>query len=72
MDVQYATKGKADAALTTGIIGTVSTDLGLLSGGHCTSNVFDNYYYASWADTSIYACADTPNGGFNDVTNPAA
>lgn len=32
MDVQYATKGKADAALTAGIIGTVGTGLGLLSG----------------------------------------
>lgn len=34
MDVQYATKGKADAALTTGIIGTVGTGLGLLAGGN--------------------------------------
>lgn len=34
MDVQYATKGKADAALTTGIIGTVGTGLGLLTGGN--------------------------------------
>lgn len=34
MDVQYATKGKADAALATGIIGTVGTGLGLLSGGN--------------------------------------
>lgn len=34
MDVQYATKGRADAALTTGIIGTVGTGLGLLSGGN--------------------------------------
>lgn len=34
MDVQYATKGKGDAALTTGIIGTVGTGLGLLAGGN--------------------------------------
>lgn len=33
MDVQYATKGKADAALTTSIIGTVDTGLGLLASG---------------------------------------
>lgn len=32
MGVQYATKGKADAALTAGIIGAVGTGLGLLSG----------------------------------------
>lgn len=43
MDVQYATKGKADAALTTGIIGTVGTGLGLLAGGNglfgCNNNM---------------------------------
>lgn len=33
MYVQYATKGKADAALATGIIGSVGTGLGLLAGG---------------------------------------
>jgi hypothetical protein len=32
MEVEYATKGKANAALTTGIIGTVGTGLALLSG----------------------------------------
>lgn len=34
MDVQYATKCKADAVLTTGIIGTVGTGLGLLADGN--------------------------------------
>lgn len=33
MGVQYATKGKADAALVTGTIGSVGTGLGLLTGG---------------------------------------
>lgn len=33
MGVQYATKGKADAALTAGIIGTVGTGLSLLTSG---------------------------------------
>lgn len=46
MDVQYATKGKADAALATGIIGTVGTGLGLLSGGNglfgCGANNVSN------------------------------
>lgn len=31
---RYATKGKGDAALATGIIGTVGTGLGLLAGGN--------------------------------------
>lgn len=48
MEVEYATKGKANAALTTGIIGTVGTGLGLLGahggllgnlfGGNCNCN----------------------------------
>lgn len=46
MDVQYATKGKADAALATGIIGTVGTGLGLLAGGNglfgCGTNNINN------------------------------
>ena len=46
MDVQYATKGKADAALATGIIGTVGTGLGLLAGGNglfgCGANNMSN------------------------------
>lgn len=33
MEVEYATKGKANAALTTGIIGTVGTGLAMLNGG---------------------------------------
>lgn len=32
MDIEYATKGKADAALATGIIGTVGTAMNLLGG----------------------------------------
>lgn len=52
MEVEYATKGKANAALTTGIIGTVGTGLGLLGanggllgnlfGGNCKKENKDN------------------------------
>jgi hypothetical protein len=40
------------------------------AGGHCGANVFINCY-ASQSENETYACADTPEGGFNDVTNPA-
>ena len=79
MGVQYATNGKTDAALTTGIIGTVGTGLGFYgcktvtgckAGGHCTTNVFKDSH-ASSSETSTYACADTANGGFNNTTNPS-
>ena len=43
MDVQYATKCKGDAALATGIIGTVGTGLGLLAVGNgLFGNGFNN------------------------------
>lgn len=40
------------------------------AGGHCTTSAF-NYSFASNSYTNTYACADTANGGFNNVTNPA-
>lgn len=40
------------------------------AGGKSTIRVFDTSY-ASQAKTSAYACADTPDGGFNDPTNPS-
>ena len=43
--------------------------IGCKAGGHCTTTVFENCY-ASSSNTSTYACADTPNGGFNNTTNP--
>ena len=45
--------------------------IGCKAGGHCTTAVFENCY-ASNSNTSTYACADTPNGGFNNTTNPPA
>ena len=50
---------------------TCKTVIGCRAGGHCTTNVFKDCY-ASNSETSTYACADTANGGFNNVTNPAA
>ena len=41
------------------------------AGGHCFTNVFDDSY-ASSTKNSTYACADTPEGGFNNTTNPPA
>lgn len=41
------------------------------AGGKSTIRVFDTSY-ASQAKTTAYACADTPEGGFNDPTNPTA
>ena len=40
------------------------------AGGNCATGVF-NGCYASLSKTSDYACADTPNGGFNNTTNPS-
>lgn len=37
-------------------------------GNHCTVAVF-NESYASNAETSNYACADTPEGVSNNTTN---
>lgn len=47
------------------------TVIGCKAGTHCTTAAFNNCY-ASSTETSTYACADTANGGFNNVTNPAA
>lgn len=43
--------------------------IGCKAGSHCTVAVF-NESYASKAETSNYSCADTPEGGFNNTTNP--
>ena len=45
--------------------------IGCRAGAHCRTDVFEECY-ASNTKTSTYACADTPNGGFNNTTNPAA
>ena len=44
--------------------------IGCNAGEHCTTAVFEDCY-ASSSKTSTYACADTPNGGFNNPTNPS-
>ena len=41
------------------------------AGGHCKSAVFSDCY-STTQTSSTYACADTPNGGFNNTTNPPA
>lgn len=38
---------------------------------HCTSDVFYQSF-ATHSQTNTYICADTPEGGFNYVTNPSA
>ena len=45
------------------------TVIGCKAGSHCTVAVF-NESYASNTETSNYTCADTPEGGFNNTTNP--
>ena len=59
----------------TGTEGTGFSDCSGVSkckaGGNCTSEVFLDSY-ASQSMNNTYACADTPEGGFNNTTNPSS
>ena len=64
--------GTGSATDSTNVMGYGFLDckcvIGCKVGNRCTSGAFSTCY-ASNAETSAYACADTANGGFNNVTN---
>lgn len=69
MDVEYATKGKANAALTTGIIGTVGTGLGLLgANGGLLGNLFGGNCHCGHGSNSAITRYDQE---LNDKYNAA-
>lgn len=76
MEVEYATKGKANAALTTGIIGTVGTGLGLLGGnGGLLGNLFGGGWNCRCNDSNsmpISRYDQSLNDRFNAVMNENA
>ena len=72
MTLEYADvmKELGEAALANMFLSQAKTRIAAaMDCDHCTTTVFENCY-ASNSKTSTYACADTPEGGFNNTTNP--